>query len=209
MVAGNARPKMVPQRSIRRKRNVDAASPARLRRAPAGNRRPGPVGTWCRCEALYLISTLAPASSSFFLASSASSLVTPSLMALGTPSTTSLASLRPRPVSARTTLMTWIFWSPKAVSITSNWVCSSGASAGAAPAEAPEEQTQFDVMLTACGDQKIQVIKVVRALTGLGLKEAKDVVEGVPSAIKESVTKDEAEEAKKKLEEAGASVEIK
>jgi len=81
--------------------------------------------------------------------------------------------------------------------------------AGAAPAEAVEEQTQFDLMLTAFGDQKIQVIKVVRALTGLGLKEAKDVVEGVPSAIKEGVTKDEAEEAKKKLEEAGASVEIK
>ena len=81
--------------------------------------------------------------------------------------------------------------------------------AGAAPAEAVEEQTQFDVMLTAFGDQKIQVIKVVRALTGLGLKEAKDVVEGVPSAIKEAVAKDEAEEAKKKLEEAGASVEIK
>ena len=83
------------------------------------------------------------------------------------------------------------------------------AAPAAAPAEAVEEQTQFDVMLTAFGDQKIQVIKVVRALTGLGLKEAKDVVEGVPSAIKESVTKDEAEEAKKKLEEAGASVEIK
>jgi len=81
--------------------------------------------------------------------------------------------------------------------------------AGAAPAEAVEEQTQFDVMLTAFGDQKIQVIKVVRALTGLGLKEAKDVVEGVPSAIKEAVTKDEAAEAKTKLEEAGASVEIK
>jgi large subunit ribosomal protein L7/L12 len=81
--------------------------------------------------------------------------------------------------------------------------------AGAAPAEAVEEQTQFDVMLTAFGDQKIQVIKVVRALTGLGLKEAKDVVEGVPSAIKEAVTKDDAEEAKKKLEDAGASVTIK
>ena len=79
----------------------------------------------------------------------------------------------------------------------------------AAPAEAVEEQTQFDVMLTSFGEQKIQVIKVVRALTGLGLKEAKDVVEGVPSAIKESVTKDEAEEAKKQLEGAGASVEIK
>jgi large subunit ribosomal protein L7/L12 len=81
--------------------------------------------------------------------------------------------------------------------------------AGAAPAEPVEEQTQFDVMLTAFGDQKIQVIKVVRALTGLGLKEAKDVVEGVPSAIKEGVTKDEATEAKTKLEEAGASVEVK
>ena len=79
----------------------------------------------------------------------------------------------------------------------------------AAPAEAAEEQTQFDVMLSAFGDQKIQVIKVVRALTGLGLKEAKDVVESAPSAIKEGVTKDEAEEAKTKLEEAGASVEIK
>ena len=79
----------------------------------------------------------------------------------------------------------------------------------AAPAEAVEEQTQFDVMLTSFGEQKIQVIKVVRALTGLGLKEAKDVVEGVPSAIKESVTKDEAEEAKKQLEDAGASIEIK
>ena len=88
-------------------------------------------------------------------------------------------------------------------------VAAAAPAAGAAPAEALEEQTQFDVMLTAFGDQKIQVIKVVRALTGLGLKEAKDVVEGVPSAIKEGVTKDEAEEAKKKLEEAGASVEIK
>ena len=81
--------------------------------------------------------------------------------------------------------------------------------AGAAPAEAAEEQTQFDVVLTAFGDQKIQVIKVVRALTGLGLKEAKDVVEGVPSTIKEAVTKGEAEDAKKQLEAAGASIEIK
>jgi len=81
--------------------------------------------------------------------------------------------------------------------------------AGAAEAAPAEEQTAFDVMLTAFGDQKIQVIKVVRALTGLGLKEAKDVVEGVPSAIKEGVTKDEAEDAKKQLDDAGASVEIK
>ena len=81
--------------------------------------------------------------------------------------------------------------------------------AGAAEAAPAEEQTQFDVILTAFGDQKIQVIKVVRALTGLGLKEAKDVVEGAPSAVKEGVTKDEAEDAKKQLEEAGASVEVK
>ena len=80
------------------------------------------------------------------------------------------------------------------------------AAAAAAPAE---EQTQFDVVLAAFGDQKIQVIKVVRALTGLGLKEAKDVVEGAPKAIKEGVTKDEAEDAKKQLEDAGATVEIK
>jgi large subunit ribosomal protein L7/L12 len=81
--------------------------------------------------------------------------------------------------------------------------------AAATPAEAEAEQTQFDVMLTAFGDQKIQVIKVVRSLTGLGLKEAKDVVEGAPSAIKEGVTKDEAEDCKKQLEAAGASVEVK
>jgi large subunit ribosomal protein L7/L12 len=81
--------------------------------------------------------------------------------------------------------------------------------AGAADAAPAEEQTQFDVVLAAFGDQKIQVIKVVRALTGLGLKEAKDVVEGAPKAIKEAVTKDEAEDAKKQLEDAGASIEIK
>ena len=84
------------------------------------------------------------------------------------------------------------------------------APAGAAAAEAEvEEQTAFDVVLTAFGDQKIQVIKVVRALTGLGLKEAKDVVEGAPKTIKEGVTKDEAEDAKKQLEDAGATIELK
>ena len=84
------------------------------------------------------------------------------------------------------------------------------AAPAAAEAAAPvEEQTQFDVVLAAFGDQKIQVIKVVRALTGLGLKEAKEVVEGAPKAIKESVTTDEAEDAKKQLEDAGATVEIK
>jgi len=81
--------------------------------------------------------------------------------------------------------------------------------AGGAPAAAAEEKTTFDVVLKDVGAQKIQVIKVVRALTDLGLKEAKDAVEGVPKAIKEGVNKDEAEDAKKKLEEVGAVVEIK
>ena len=81
-----------------------------------------------------------------------------------------------------------------------------GADAGAAAAE---EQTEFDVVLAGVGDKKINVIKEVRAITGLGLKEAKDLVEGAPKAVKEGVPKDEAEELKKKLEEAGASVEIK
>ena len=72
-----------------------------------------------------------------------------------------------------------------------------------------EEKTEFDAVLTAVGASKINVIKEVRAITGLGLKEAKDLVEGAPKAIKEAVSNDEAEEIKKKLEEAGASVEIK
>jgi large subunit ribosomal protein L7/L12 len=76
-------------------------------------------------------------------------------------------------------------------------------------AEAEAEQTEFDVILTGFGDKKIGVIKEVRGITGLGLKEAKDLVEGVPSKVKEGVSKEEAQEAKKKLEEAGASVEIK
>ena len=84
-----------------------------------------------------------------------------------------------------------------------------GPAAGGAPAEAAEEQTEFDVILKAAGAQKINVIKEVRAITGLGLKEAKDLVEGAPKAVKEGVAKGEAEEMKKKLEEAGASVELK
>ena len=72
-----------------------------------------------------------------------------------------------------------------------------------------EEKTEFDVILSGFGDQKIQVIKVVRALTGLGLKEAKNLVDGVPKPVKEAVSKDEADDIKKKLEEVGASVEIK
>lgn len=79
-----------------------------------------------------------------------------------------------------------------------------GAEGGAA-----EEQTEFDVVLAAFGDKKINVIKEIRAITGLGLKEAKDLVEGAPKPIKEGVAKDEAEEIKKKLEGAGATVEIK
>jgi large subunit ribosomal protein L7/L12 len=74
---------------------------------------------------------------------------------------------------------------------------------------AAAEQTEFDVVLTSFGDQKIGVIKAVRAITGLGLKEAKEKVEGVPSKIKEAVDKDEAEKVKKELEDAGASVEVK
>lgn len=83
------------------------------------------------------------------------------------------------------------------------------AAAPGASAEAAEEQTEFDVVLTAMGEQKINVIKEVRAITGLGLKEAKDMVESAPKAVKEGVSKDEAEEVKKKLEAAGASVEVK
>jgi len=82
-----------------------------------------------------------------------------------------------------------------------------GAGDGAAPAE--EEQTSFTVSLDAAGDKKIQVIKVVRALTGLGLKEAKDLVDQAPNPVKQGVTKDEADEIKKQLEEAGATVEVK
>lgn len=81
--------------------------------------------------------------------------------------------------------------------------------AAGAPAQAAEEQTEFDVVLTAVGDKKIQVIKAVREVTDLGLKEAKDVVEGAPSKVKEGVTKEEAEKVKAKLEEAGAQVQIK
>jgi large subunit ribosomal protein L7/L12 len=92
---------------------------------------------------------------------------------------------------------------------------SAAAAVAAAPAvtaaaEAPvEEKTEFDVVMTSFGEKKVNVIKVVRALTGLGLKEAKDMVEGVPSTVKEGITKEEAEDIKKQLEEAGANVEVK
>ena len=89
------------------------------------------------------------------------------------------------------------------------------AAAGAAPSDGGsaeaggEEQTSFDVVLTAAGDKKIQVIKVVRAITSLGLKEAKDLVDGAPNPVKEGVAREEADSIKSQLEEAGASVEVK
>jgi large subunit ribosomal protein L7/L12 len=83
------------------------------------------------------------------------------------------------------------------------------APAGADAAAAVEEKTEFDVILTGFGEQKIQVIKVVRAITGLGLKEAKDLVEGIPKPIKEVVSKDEAADIKKKIEEVGGTVDVK
>jgi len=85
-----------------------------------------------------------------------------------------------------------------------------GPAAGGGGAAAPaEEQTSFDVILKSAGEKKINVIKVVRAATSLGLKEAKDLVEGAPKAVKQGVPKDEAEKLKKELEEAGAQVEVK
>ena len=84
-----------------------------------------------------------------------------------------------------------------------------GMPAGGADGAAAEEKTEFDVILTAHGDKKIQVIKEVRAITGLGLKEAKELVESTPKAVKEGVPKDEAEKIKGQLEEAGAQVEVK
>ena len=88
-------------------------------------------------------------------------------------------------------------------------VAVAAAGGAAAGGEAAEEKTEFDVVLTSAGDKKINVIKEVRGITGLGLKEAKELVEGAPKAVKEGVAKDEAEEIKKKLEEAGATVELK
>ncbi len=84
-----------------------------------------------------------------------------------------------------------------------------GAGAGDGAGAAEEEKDSFDVVITAAGDKKIQVIKVVRAVTGLGLKEAKDLVDGAPANVKDGVPKDEAESVKAQLEEAGASVELK
>jgi len=88
-------------------------------------------------------------------------------------------------------------------------VAAAPAAAAGGEAAAAEEKTEFDVVLSSFGENKVAVIKVVRTLTGLGLKEAKDMVEGAPSTVKEGVSKDEAETVKKQLEEAGAQVEVK
>ena len=88
-------------------------------------------------------------------------------------------------------------------------VAVAGTAAGAAPAAAAEEKTEFTVVLASFGENKVNVIKAVRELTGLGLKEAKDLVDGAPKPVKEGISKADAEAAKKKLEEAGAKVEVK
>ena len=93
--------------------------------------------------------------------------------------------------------------------VTAAPVAVAGAVAGGAPAAAAEEKTEFDVVLKSFGAKKLDVIKVVREITGLGLKEAKDLVEGAPKTVKEGASKDEAEDIKKKLTEAGAEVELK
>ena len=99
-------------------------------------------------------------------------------------------------------------WGVSAAAVAVAAPAAGGAAAGGAAAAA-EEQTEFDVILSAVGDKKIQVIKVVRELTGLGLKEAKDLVDGAPKAVKEKIAKAEAGDMKKKLEEVGATVEVK
>ena len=88
-------------------------------------------------------------------------------------------------------------------------VAVAAAAGGGAAAPAAEEQTEFNVIMTAFGENKVGVIKAIRAITGLGLKEAKDLVEGVPSTVKEAVSKDEAAKIRKELEDAGAKVEVK
>jgi large subunit ribosomal protein L7/L12 len=100
-------------------------------------------------------------------------------------------------------------WGVSAASLAVAAVPGAAAGAAAAGAQAAEEKTEFTVVLNAAGEKKIQVIKVVRELTNLGLKEAKDLVEGAPRPVKEGVSKEEAENIKKKLEEVGAAVEVK
>jgi large subunit ribosomal protein L7/L12 len=101
----------------------------------------------------------------------------------------------------------WGITAAAPVAVAAPGAAPAGGGDGAAPAE--EEQTSFDIVLTGAGDKKIQVIKVVRAITNLGLKEAKDLVDSAPKPVKEGVTREEAEAIKAQLEEAGATVEIK
>ena len=100
-------------------------------------------------------------------------------------------------------------WGVSAAAPAAGMMMMAGAAGGDAGGAAAEEKTEFDVILKSAGDKKINVIKEVRGITGLGLKEAKDLVEGAPKPVKEGAPKDEAEEIKKKLEEAGAEVELK
>ena len=100
-------------------------------------------------------------------------------------------------------------WGVSAAAPAAGMMMMAGAAGGDAGSAAAEEKTEFDVILKSAGDKKINVIKEVRGITGLGLKEAKDLVEGAPKPVKEGAPKDEAEEIKKKLEEAGAEVELK
>jgi large subunit ribosomal protein L7/L12 len=100
-------------------------------------------------------------------------------------------------------------WGVSAAAPAAGMMMMAGGAGGDAGGAAAEEQTEFDVILKSAGDKKINVIKEVRGITGLGLKEAKDLVEGAPKPVKEGAPKDEAEEIKKKLEEAGAEVELK
>ena len=129
-------------------------------------------------------------------------MATPPLISFGAPSTKSFASFKPKPVIALTSLITLIFLSPAAAPV-------AAAPTGGAAAPAGEEKSEFSLFLSAAGDKKINVIKEVRAITGLGLKEAKDLVEAAPKEIKGGVAKKDAEEFKKKLEAAGAKVELK
>ena len=131
----------------------------------------------------------------------------------------SVPSRRPRPPTLSASIF-WASWKAAAAGMLTEgagdcqgvpppmWWNTAGA-AGGGEAAAAEEQTEFDVVLADIGGKKIQVIKAVREITGLGLKEAKEMVESAPKAVKEQVSKDEADEVKKKLEEAGASVELK
>ena len=100
-------------------------------------------------------------------------------------------------------------WGVSAAAPAAGMMMMAGAAGGDAGGAVAEEKTEFDVILKSAGDKKINVIKEVRGITGLGLKEAKDLVEGAPKPVKEGAPKDEAEEIKKKLEEAGAEVELK